>query len=130
MCQLGDVIQIFDSTKSNIKYKLCLREPADDLAGCFIYLNSQDSHDNSLNIDAKCIAFLPQGKNRKTCFCFQNMSRHNKDQLMLFTAQVLGRLDKALYLELYNFAQADISIPRQDKAIILAALRILSDIQP
>ena len=128
MCQLGDVIRIFDSTKSNIKYKLCLREPTDSLAGCFIYLNSQDRYNNSLVIDATRISFLPQATGGQTCFCFHNMSRCSKDQLKKFQARVLGRLDSNLYSELYNFAQADISIPRNDKVIILETLRILSDI--
>ena len=127
MCQLGDVIQKLDPTNGNIKYKLCLRVPTDSLAGCFSYLNSQDNRNNSFVIDATRIEFLPQGKGRKTCFCFQNMSRHNKSQLNAFDAEVLGRLNETLYKELYNFAVADISIPRIDKAIITEALRLLSD---
>jgi hypothetical protein len=128
MCQLGDVIQIFDSTKSNIKYKLCLREPTANIAGCFIYINSQDRYNNSLVIDATRISFLPQGKGKQTCFCFQNMTRCSKYQLKLFEARVLGRLDTALYGELYNFAEQNRSIQRKNKDIILKALRILSDI--
>ena len=123
--KVGDIVRIFAPTAGKKKYHFCVCIPENEIAGCFLFLNSDPNFRDCLSFDCERIPFLPVSQTGKTAISFSIMLRHSDEKLKLFGAEVLGEMPKDLIAEMIGFLDTVTSMPSKEKAIVRASLNIL-----
>jgi hypothetical protein len=122
MCEVGDIVKIFAPQAGHKKYHLCICVADENNAAKFLYLNSDPTYDGTYIVECERVPCIPPSDTGKTAFTFAIIVRYTDRQRRLYQAEVLGRLDKVLAAELYEFASSVRTLNARDRAMVLQAL--------
>lgn len=121
----GDVVSIFAPIAGYKKYHFCVCIPDAGSAGRFLYLNSDPSHKDCLNIDCSRIAFLPPSETGQTSISFSLLARYTAEKLELYEADVLGSMPRDVVVEMLAFVGTVRSLPKPEKEFVAHVLDTL-----
>ena len=127
MFNLGDIVKIFAPQAGHIKYHVCIFVGGPDAAHRFLYMNSDPTFDETYEVNCDRVPCLPKSDTGKTVFTFAVIPRYTDRQLVLYKAEKLGELDKALAEELWEFASTVRTLNNSERVFVRAALAAIRD---
>ncbi len=121
----GDIVRILAPIAGYKKYHFCICLPQNGISGKFLFLNSDPSYKDCLNIDCSKISFLPPSETGFTSISFSIFARYTDEKLNLYEAEVLGEMPREILAEMLEFLKTVKSLPRPDKELVRDTLNDL-----
>jgi hypothetical protein len=124
---LGDIIKFLSPTAGKEKYHLCVQVGIEGAASQFLFLNSDPTFAHTFVVECARVPCLPVSQTGKTAFSLAMIPRLNDRQLGVFRAEKMGDIDRDLAAELCEFAKTVPTLTRSERALVVAALKTISE---
>ena len=122
---VGDIIHFQSEIAGKAKFHFCFF--LNEEAGIYslMFLNSEDEYEDHFVIDCVRIPGLPASRTGKTIFSCPTIIRKKYDQLAKLKPRRKCRLPKDVAADFHEFAQTIRSMTVNDKARLIATLKMI-----
>jgi hypothetical protein len=118
-----DIVEIFAPSAGYDKYHICVEDATADVAGRFLYMNSDSDYESDFPLKCSEIPCLPKSRTGLSVVSCNGLARYNTKQLKLYKAATLGNYPLKHRKPLLEFIENCRALPSGEKKIILAALK-------
>ncbi|WP_298822835.1 hypothetical protein [uncultured Roseibium sp.] len=125
--KVGDIVKMYAPVAGYKKYHFCVCLPEDEVAGRFLFLNSDPSYRDCLSIDCARIPDIPASDTGVTAISFSLLPRYNQAKLNVYQAEVVGTMPADVVAEMLEFLDGVRSLPKGDKECVREALEFLNE---